>query len=158
MKKINTGEKCSRGTSLLELLVVIALLGILTSLAYPKVGSSREHYILENTAWEIAYNMRMAQGHALKTGRTTRLTFYPSVNMYSIRLPEGREWIYLPDGVYILAINFPQVNGFETLTFNFLGTPNQGGSVYLANGRGDCWYRVIVTPVTGRVRVARIFP
>lgn len=155
---IDPSQKFPRGTSLVELMVVIALLGILTTLAYPRIGNNREHYILENTAWEIAYNMRMAQSHALKTGSTTRIFFYPASDRYCIRFPEGREWFYFPEGVYILAINFPQVNGRETLTFNFLGTPNQGGSVYLANRKVDYWYRVIVTPVTGRVRVTRYTP
>lgn len=144
-----------RGTSLLELMVVLALLGIITALIYPKIGATREHFVLENTAWELAYNIRLAQGEALKSGKTTRVIFYPSVNMYSVRLPQGRELVNLPEGIFILAVNFPKTNGFETLTFNFMGTPNQGGSVYFSNPKGD-WFRVIVTPVTGRVRVVKI--
>ncbi len=146
-----------KGFSLIEVLLVLTLLGILTAVAIPGMGMAVEHYLLDTTARKIAANMRLAQSHAITTNHFTRIIFYRFSNLYLVDLSGDREWIEIPEEIHICAINFPKTGGWETLTFNSLGTPNRGGHVGLENRRGDKLY-VIITPVTGRVRISKTPP
>ena len=145
------------GVSLLELLVVISLLGILALIVFPAAGMGKDYYLLETTARSLAVNMRLAQSHAVTTNQATFLVFYRFSNRYYVELSGKKEWINIPEEIYICAINFPKAGGWETLRFNSLGTPNRGGHIGLENRRGDKLY-VIITPVTGRVRISKSPP
>lgn len=145
--------RAPRGSSLLEVLLVLTLLGIIGAIAMPRAGRSREAYQLETTARSLAVHMRMAQSHAVANGPMARLVFYHEAERYSLDLGQERNMVYLPEGIQIEYVLFPAVQGRPTLSFNFLGTPNQGGHVALKNRRGEMQY-VIITPVTGRVRIS----
>ncbi|PKM83636.1 MAG: hypothetical protein CVU88_01965 [Firmicutes bacterium HGW-Firmicutes-13] len=156
--KIRIKQVCRRkGASLFEILLILALLCLLTSMAYPKIGGNREYLQLESAARSLALDMRLAQSHAVTTNSATRLVFYRFSNLYYVELSSKREWVSIPEEINIAFINFPKIGGRETLSFNFLGTPNQGGHVGLQNENGDTLY-VIITPVTGRVRIGKEAP
>lgn len=142
------------GVSLMELLVVISLLGIIALIAFPAVGMGMDYYLLETTARSLAVNMRLAQSHAVTTNHVTYLVFFRMSNLYYVELSGNKEWVDIPEEIRICAINFPRTGGWETLSFNSIGTPNQGGHIGLENRKGDKLY-VIITPVTGRVRISK---
>ncbi|UNC92564.1 GspH/FimT family pseudopilin [Candidatus Contubernalis alkaliaceticus] len=143
-----------KGFSLIEVLLVLTILGILTAVVIPVLDMVLDYHSLDTTAGKMAANMRLAQSHAITTNQFTRLVFHRFSNLYMVELSLVKEWIDIPQGISICAINFPKSGGRETLTFNSLGTPNQGGHVGLENRRGDKLY-VIITPVTGRVRISK---
>ncbi|GEM_PF-454701 len=144
-----------RGTSLLEVMLVIVLLGILTSIVYPKMGGNREYYMLESTARNLAVHMRRAQSHAITASQRTQVAFF--TNFYYVELSGEREWITIPEKINIVYNNFPEQFNIRTLSFNNLGAPNKGGRIAFENEKGDRLY-VIVTPVTGRVRIGSEAP
>lgn len=141
----------------MEILLVIAIMGILASIIYPKIGGSRQYYLLETTARKLAADMRRAQSHGVTTNSTSRVVFYRFSNLYRLELSGKREWVAIPEELNIAYINFPKAGGRETLTFNYLGAPNRGGHVGLQNETDDVFY-VIITPVTGRVRIGKEAP
>lgn len=152
MKKIiNTA-----GSSLAELLVVLALISLLSLAVFPALGRQREERLLKATAETIAMHMRLAQGHAVANNATGRLVFYEFSDIYYLDT-SSRQWVYLPEELSFVAINFPLVYNRRELSFNPLGVPNQGGHLVLGDAGGSRIY-VIITPVTGRVRISRSPP
>jgi hypothetical protein len=154
MGVLNGLRKNCSGSSLAELLMVVALISLLSAAAIPALRSQREKKLLEATAGTIAMHMRMAQGHAVATQTTGRLVFYTFSDIYYVELSGEREWVYLPEEISIVAINFALIYNRRELSFNMLGVPNQGGHMSLKNARGEKIY-IIITPATGRVRVSR---
>lgn len=140
-----------RGTTLLELLVVITILGILTSIvvpAYRGITAWSKHA----AARELVVRIREVRHTAIVSGQNCTITFYDFSRQYRVDLPEERIWVQLPEGVSIVANNFPLVSNRPTLYFRYTGAPNRGGHVVLRDTSGTYMY-VIVTPVTGRVRL-----
>ena len=146
-----------KGATLIEVLTVLALIGILSAMLMPKTGFNKEFFLLQASARSMAIHMRLAQSHAIATNSSSRLVYYQQENIYYVELSGEKEWVYLPEGISIVAINFPLVYNRHTLRFNYYGVPNQGGHVLLRNHGGDRQY-IIITPVTGRVRTATTAP
>jgi len=63
------------GASLLELLVTVALIATVTSLATPLVGHARDDQEGRSAATFLAGQFRLARQHAVLTGRNTALVF-----------------------------------------------------------------------------------
>ncbi len=141
------------GFFLIESLVVLALLAVITVAVYPQTRKNRDYLQLEVAAKTLLFQVRAVQSHAVTTNITARLVFYYLENCYYLELSGEKKWVWLPAGVKFAAINFPEVYSRHTLSFNSLGTPNQGGHVGLKGPGGKKLY-IIVTPVTGRVRIA----
>ena len=140
-----------RGTTLLELLVVITILGILTSIAVPAYrGITR--WSNRTAARELTVRIREVRHAAITSGQNCTITFYDFSRQYRVDLPGERLWVQLPEGVSFAANNFPLTSNRPTLYFRYTGAPNRGGHVVLRDTSGNFLY-VIVTPVTGRVRL-----
>ncbi|MDW7651438.1 MAG: hypothetical protein SCK29_03640 [Bacillota bacterium] len=141
----------SAGLMLLELLVVLVIVGILTAVTVPAfrgLGS----WQLRTATHELAHRIRETRQTAIACGLSCRVVFYELSGMYRVVLPDGSEYIYMPEGISYVANNFPEDNGRPTLSFRYTGAPNRGGHVGLGDTQGRKLY-VIVTPVTGRVRI-----
>ncbi len=142
------------GYTLLELLCVLALMGILSALAVPRLIYIT-HWELEGAARAMAADIRLVQQEAIVHGECTEVYFLGSHDSYQLRLPNVNRMVYLPEGV-----NYEGQTSFPTdpfLKFNYLGAPGGGGTVTLQTKSGSKRY-VIVTPVTGRVRVSKTPP
>lgn len=141
------------GFFLIESLVVLALLAVITVAVFPQTRRNRDSLQLEVAAKTLLFQVRAVQSHAVTTNSTAKLVFYFLENCYYLEQSGEKKWVGLPDGVKFAAINFPEVYGRHTLSFNSLGAPNRGGHVGL-KGAGEEKFYIIVTPVTGRVRIA----
>lgn len=143
------------GFTLLELLCVLALIGILSSIIMPRL-ISLANWKLEGTARAMATDIRLVQQEALVHGESAEIFFLGSHNCYQLRLPEGSRMVYFPE-----EVSYKGATSFSTdpfLKFTELGTPaGGGGTVTLQTSNGSKMY-VIVTPVTGRVRVSKTPP
>jgi Tfp pilus assembly protein FimT len=136
---------------LVELLAVLVILAILLAVVLP-VLRSLGPWQLKTSAYELAARIREARQTAVASGIGCRVVFYTPGRRYRVVLPDGSEFIDLPEGISYAANNFPLDNGRPTVSFRYTGAPNRGGHVGLKDQNGRRMY-VIVTPVTGRVRV-----
>lgn len=81
-----------RGFSLVELMVVVAVLGILAAIVAPSFQGTYEEALLSSASRELISAVRMAHGQAVATGRVTRLRFEPGKGTYSIEAAGGDGW------------------------------------------------------------------
>lgn len=115
MKK--PGKK-RQGFTLIEVLVVVALLGIISLALYPNIRNSLETRNLENSAREILTSLQTAKFQAVKEKLFHRVRFFVQDNL----------WMYTVER-RIDAVNWERVPGimFKTVPaqFNFtLNLPN----------------------------------
>jgi len=73
--RILPSGRAGRGFTLLEVLVVIAIIGILLGLSYPSIVNSMRVRSLENAARTIATDLQWAKLQAVKTKMNHRLRF-----------------------------------------------------------------------------------
>jgi prepilin-type N-terminal cleavage/methylation domain-containing protein len=139
----------SRGFTLIEIIVVVALIAILSTIILPDFKGSLRDYKLNFAARQMAQNIKLVQQKAMSEGIPWRVVFESSRNCY--RINQGfKSWkqINLPDGVEFAYIGFSE----KTLTFYPSGAAVPAGSIKITN-RDKSLY-VIVSVATGRVRIS----
>ncbi len=146
--------RCSAGYTLIELLAVLALFSLIATLAVPRF-MSQNHWQLEAASRQMAADFRLLRQSAINYGEPCRVDFLVYINRYDLRLPDGRQRIYLPRAVEFKG-NTTFSGSPPKLQFNNMGRPSSGGTVILK--AGDARRYIIVTPVTGRVRISRTAP
>ena len=141
----------SRGVTLIELLLVMALIGAIMVIAYPSMQPVLSKRTLESDANKLAWTLRNARQKAITTGKPQMVKFYPNSNMYYY---DG-ELIKLSDNIrYIGATTFSKTaSGDRLCSFSSQGRPSHGGTVTLGDDHQHRMY-IIVNPVGGRVRVS----
>ncbi len=172
-----------RGFTLIEMLIVIALLGLAGALVIPSmnsVGALRVHGALRT----IVSDITMAQSDAIAFQERRAVVFDVPNNSYRLLAVTGSEIDETtqtmfdptkPDGRYIVSLANPnfggsritgvRMNGTDTnttLMFDDMGTPiidatsdqASSGGVISVTGMDSAW-DIIVEPFTGRVSVRR---
>lgn len=146
-----------RGFSLLELIVVLAIVAILGVIAAPRYSQAIQRYRLEMAANRVAADIDLARSLARAQGATATISFATSSATYTIAgltstdrsgeafaVSLARE----PFGVAIQNVDFA---GTNTLTIKGFGTPVSGGTVRLT--LGSLSKVVTVAAGTGEVSV-----
>lgn len=144
----------TKGFTLIELLVVLAVTAVLVAVIWPHI-TVLSRWKVQTAAASIVSDLRLARQEAIATGQVSKVVFFIYTNSYQLRLPGENRLVNLPEGIFFEGITFqgnpPYVH------FNMLGHPSGGGTIILNSCRGDKLY-VVVTPVTGRVKVSRTPP
>lgn len=140
--------------TLVELVCIVALLGIMAMVAAPAVHGLGQKHNLEIAARTMATEMRKAQQRAITTGSGQILEFRLD-GRYRVTCGKTEETylVELPEGVIRRSVNFPMSDNVRYLRFNYNGSPSSGGTVALENTAGSVLY-IIVAPATGRVRIS----
>ncbi|WP_334110289.1 prepilin-type N-terminal cleavage/methylation domain-containing protein [Thermodesulfitimonas autotrophica] len=151
-----------RGFTLVEVLLVVALVGLLFGVAVVSFNRAVAHWEIEAAARLLASDIRTAQQKALAEGTATAVWFYRDAGCYERRNGGAvRETVYLPVRVRFTKLTFNEVSGVAPAVyevhFTASGSPAQAGSAYLENVTGE--HRAVRVSVgTGRVRVTAEAP
>ena len=151
------------GYTLVELLSVLAILGLIAMLAWPKYQVLTDELALKQSAAALARELRLARQSAITYGRECAVVFRVESNSYLVRQGEKSRTVKMHRGVKTAWSRFPEdpANPYDSsrsaCRFLPLGTPVQGGTVHLRNQHDQSLY-VVVAPVTSRVRVTAVDP
>lgn len=109
-----------RGITLIEVLVVLAMVAILVGFALPKAAAIQESIALESGAQQVVRELNLAQVRAIKENRTVSFVF-ESETVYRIGtgearpLPSSLRFYSAPPEIQFASFG-PPVSGPVTLT------------------------------------------
>ena len=146
LKKIQRPES---GFTLIEIMVVIAIIGTLSMIALPNFIGSRNNSMLKSAARDILGDINKIKMNAIKDNKAWSINFISDgyqiqgpVNVVkTIKFNNNKSGVIYGKGSATIAIganfgspDFITYNG-NTLTFNSRGTCNSG-YIYLTNKQG----------------------
>jgi type II secretion system protein H len=145
----------TRGFSLVEVLVVIAILAVVLAIAAPNFTAYRDNTNLREAARSISSDMQLAKQRAVSESRNYLINFDEAANTYTLQQETAPNLIIYTKtvgagntAIKILGTpTFPSGN----VTFQSRGT-STFGSLQLKNDRRPL-VATISTQITGRVRV-----
>lgn len=142
-----------KGITLIELVVVMAIIAIGAVLLAPNIGAWIPNYRLRSASRDVVSALRVAQMKAVSNNVQYDVVFDTGARSYIIQHQTTADGVSqtLPPGITISAITFPIVNGKPTASFNTNSTSSTG-SMTLQNTKGST--KVIsLTTATGRINV-----
>lgn len=147
--------------TLIELMIVIVIIGIAAAMAIPMVSSAASFQI-RSAANLVAADLEYAKSMAISRGRPYKVVFDSSTESYQVEDPNNN--VVTPPGrragatfgagtrLSQVVINTASFGGSQTVTFDYLGSPDNGGTVELqAEGITK---RINVEPVTGFISIS----
>lgn len=144
-----------RAVTLVELIIVMAIIAIGATFVVPAIGSWIPNYRLKGATREIISILRVAQMKAVSTNMEYRVKFNQSSGSYILqyRTTIGGSWInegeerLLPKGIQIIDLvpdDFePQFNPNSTAS---------AGSIILRNTKGS-QRKITISSSTGKINV-----
>ncbi len=161
----------NNGFTLSELMMALAILGILTATAAPSIAKSIPHYRLRGAARDLMCQFHQAKAVAARTGENVAIVFSPDpVNRYEIfldngdgpggeagdRIRNGSELVVatvgMPQGIVIHETKFGGVDGLST-GYGPRGLPLTLGHAGLRIEGGDAMALRLVLSIAGRLRL-----
>ncbi len=142
----------ARGASLLEMLLVIALIAAISVLAAAALGGGIQGMQLRSAAKSVAAQLRYTRTQAIATGKPQRFTLDPATHAWTA--PNGRKGEISP----ALRVTFTgarevQPRQGEGAIVFFADGASTGGRVQLS-ARSAVW-NIDVAWLTGEVRLRR---
>jgi prepilin-type N-terminal cleavage/methylation domain-containing protein len=148
-----------QGMTVIELLIVIAVLGIVFSIVIPQFSKTRENQVLKNTVSDILSSLNKAQSRTLASVNSSSY----GVHFQSDKIvifkgtvfsagDANNETINITTPANISNVTFAGVSGNSgDVYFNRLsGTPNQNGTITVST---SSFSKVITISATGAASV-----
>jgi len=152
-------RESEKGFTLIEVMVTIAILGILIATASPGISSLLPNYRLKSATQDLFTNMQSAKMQAIKANSNYTITFDAINDSYNLN---GTKNIVLTEYKSGVCYGHPSSSSEIEYTSNSVSFTSRGMTtqnpttwtyVYLKNNRGR-YYR-IGTLSTGLVRIQR---
>ena len=154
------------GHTLIELIVVLAVVSVIIALSVSSIGNFLSRSRLKNSAEDITSTLRWARRLAITKREVYRVVFNPKKRKYWVENEEGNvlekkqsleeNIIFANPELYkegeedgIVEFNDPDDNSFS---FYPQGTA-ETGSIYLQGKGNREWYTITIASTTGYVKV-----
>jgi type II secretion system protein H len=136
------------GFSLLELILVIAILGMLAAVVLPSLPGALESARLRGSAGEVRATLTLARTLAVSESRGRSVSFDLGSGEFGID-GDARKWL-LPDGIRLAAVRLGDAaaeRGVVRVRFRPDGSADEAQVAISSSGGG--MMRVNVDPLTG---------
>lgn len=130
----------TRAFSLVEVLLVVAIMGIIAAMAAPRYAAALNSYRADATARRIAADISMAQARARTTSSSRTIVFDADSNTYKIAgerdlsVSTDTYTVDLSGSPYFARLSRFGFGGNATLSFNGYGVPSGAGTVLISVG------------------------
>jgi len=133
-----------KGVTLIELVVVMAIVAIMALFMAPAIGEWLDNFRIRQAARDIASTLQLAKMQTISTRQTHSVNFDTDNETY--QMTPGGNVNQVPRGVNI-------VSG-STISFRADGTSTSSGTIAIDNAKGK-QYQVSVS-ATGRIQMQEI--
>ena len=148
------------GFSLLELLLVLAIIGIATAIAVPRYMSSIQNYRLNASARRIVTDLAFARSQAKATSSSRTFQVNVVDDAYLIneetKIDKAAD-IYRVDlklAPYHTSIKSVDLGGDAQLVFNGFGDPDSNGAIIINTQQGK--KAILIDSVTGEISISEV--
>ena len=143
-----------KGFTIIEIVLVIALIGILATISLPVYKKTAAHYSLITAARMIASDIRLAQQRSITESRSYRLLFNTGSDNYQLLSVSNKSEInYIQKGNKIIRTNFTD----KTVSYLPSGAHSQGVRVVIENKFGGFVVllparkvRIVINPINNQ--------
>ena len=149
------------GFTLTELIIVVAILGILSLIAVPNIIGELPNYRIKAASRDIASRLLLARMKAISRNCQYRIAFDPAGSYTVMRNDPVTGWVQEGEAFNLpAAVRFnrggadPITFSSDRVVFNPNGSSNVNGAIYLKNSR-DTMYHISVLQSTGRVSLEK---
>ena len=140
------------GFSLIELMVIIAVLGILSAVTVPNLLGSVPNWRLKNAATDLFGNLQLARSTAIKESSTCTVTFSNSPDGYVIT-SDGNTIKSVTLSDYKSGVNFDSLSQ-SSVSFSPRGFADNTIIARLTHSE-ETWYYTINALVSGAISLRK---
>ena len=133
-------NRAATAYSLVELVLVLAIMAIITALAVPRYNNSVWRYRADAAAKRIASDLELAQSRAYSRNASQSAVFSIATNSYQLagiadlNHPNQPYTVNLADPPYFAVLKSVSFAGSNTISFDGYGQPTNPGSITLVAG------------------------
>jgi type IV fimbrial biogenesis protein FimT len=141
------------GFTLIEALIVVALVSIIAAVSAPAVTTALEQYNVISASQQVASTIRAARMQAVATNTALRVRFdYPSAGRYQVVL--NADGVTAVGEVQLLPDDISFVDGFTDLQFSTAGRLLNAGAANIVVTNGNAEHdKTITISTSGRVQL-----
>ncbi len=144
--------RTQRGFAVLELMLALAIMGLLAVVALPSLQRYMAQRDLQQTARQLGTDLRLTQQYAVTQNEPFRLAYVAASAQYSL--------LRVSDGTLVKQVGVPSTLSISStftsdrVDFTATGAPVQSGAFCVSDGTAILM--VDVQPGTGRAQIAEV--
>lgn len=160
--------RTSRGFTLIEMIIVVALIGILTAVAVPSIIQMRNSMNYRGASRDVASILRNARSLAISENREYQVDIDTANRQYRLRRGDRvsgsanwtviKDYVALPAGVTIATSEptsfFFRPNGAVAFNPDTDGDSTNDETISIRDTGGTTKHTITISPTTGRIRVS----